>query len=196
MWKKVYQAINSNSISKGKTAMIWAPSVGFGYPYTGGQYSVNKTTDPNFPLLDTNRDGAFDKNDDPYASFYPGDEYVDWVGLSTYYFGPKFPWIDNALPSKDQFVNILTGANGYGGSNFYKTYSEKAGKPFFITEGGAAYHLYFLANKTAILTPGPGELPIKQAYWRQYLTNNQIQRQFPKLKAIGMFEIVKVYTLL
>lgn len=30
LWKRIYSAINGNSISAGKTAMIWAPSIGYG----------------------------------------------------------------------------------------------------------------------------------------------------------------------
>lgn len=194
LWRRLYTAINRNSISAGKTAMIWAPSIGYGYPYPGGQFANNNTADPQFRLLDTNNDGIFDYKDDPYSAYYPGDSFCDWVGLSTYYFGVTFPWIDNVLPPPSQFSDIINGANGYGGSNFYDTYSAKGDKPFFVAESGASFHLNFLANQSAILSPGPGEVSIKQSFWRQYLTNAQLPSQFPKIKAISLFEFVKVHS--
>ena len=32
--------------------------------------------------MDTNGDGVVDNLDDPYLPYYPGDAYVDWVGMS------------------------------------------------------------------------------------------------------------------
>jgi hypothetical protein len=40
--------------------------------------------------LDTNGDGQLTQADDPYAPYYPGDDFVDWIGLSLYYKGPDF----------------------------------------------------------------------------------------------------------
>lgn len=39
--------------------------------------------------LDTQADGVFDTGDSPFSPYYPGDEFVDWVGLSVYYKGPN-----------------------------------------------------------------------------------------------------------
>lgn len=39
--------------------------------------------------LDTSGDGQLSPLDSPFAPYYPGDEYVDWVGLSVYYKGPN-----------------------------------------------------------------------------------------------------------
>lgn len=49
-------------------------------------YSVSPGT-PDFKAMDTNGDGLLTMADDMYTPFYPGDEYVDWVGLSIYNFG-------------------------------------------------------------------------------------------------------------
>ena len=103
LWKKMYQAVQSNSLTRGSVAFLWAPSYGYGYPYPGQPYSVSSSTDSDFSALDTNKDGNFDASDDPYSPYWPGNEFVDWVGLSTYYFGRTYPWINNELPS----VNIL-----------------------------------------------------------------------------------------
>jgi hypothetical protein len=60
-----------------------------------------------------------------------------------------------------------------------------------IAESGVGFHVRFLANQTAELSPGPGELAIKQAFWRQFITNPNIQREYPRLKAICLFEYEK-----
>lgn len=59
---------------------------GFGYPYSDGK-PPNRTETSRFSLMDTNGDGVLDDKDDPYAPYWPGDEYVDWIGLSSAYRG-------------------------------------------------------------------------------------------------------------
>jgi hypothetical protein len=34
--------------------------------------------------MDTNGDGVLDNSDDPFTPYYPGDDMVDWVGISVY----------------------------------------------------------------------------------------------------------------
>jgi hypothetical protein len=68
------------------TAMLWAPNYGAGYPFSGG-ISEAKPGAPGYDLLDTDGNGTLDEHDDPYAPYYPGDEAVDWVGLSLYHWG-------------------------------------------------------------------------------------------------------------
>ena len=62
-------------------AFVWAPMAGDGYPYGQDSNYINK-----FPMLDTNKDGVFNTLDDPYSPYYPGDQYVDWVGFSVGFF--------------------------------------------------------------------------------------------------------------
>ena len=52
----------------------------------GGKYSVANGT-AEWHALDTNDDGWVDMYDDPYTPFYPGDQWVDWVGLNEYHMG-------------------------------------------------------------------------------------------------------------
>ena len=47
-----------------KTAMVWAPNYGGGYPFSGGAYEA-KPGSPDFKLLDTNGDGKLSMEDDP-----------------------------------------------------------------------------------------------------------------------------------
>jgi len=62
-------------------------------------------------------------------------------------------------------------------------YSKQQQKPFMLAEGGAAFHLL-------PTPPGPGELPIKQTWWRQYL-NVTFLTSFPLFKAVCFFEFLK-----
>ncbi|KAI8828922.1 hypothetical protein BC829DRAFT_495189 [Chytridium lagenaria] len=60
------------------TAMVWTPKSGLGYP-------SDRTVpydDESIGLMDTNGNGFVDQYDDAYGPFYPGDEHVDWTGLS------------------------------------------------------------------------------------------------------------------
>lgn len=52
----------------------------------GGKYSLANGT-AEWHALDTNDDGWVDMADDPYTPFYPGDQWVDWVGLNMYHMG-------------------------------------------------------------------------------------------------------------
>lgn len=59
-------------------ALVWAPNLGNGYPY--GETNVANATE--LAALDTNGNGQLDTGDDPFGPYYPGDNYVDWIGLS------------------------------------------------------------------------------------------------------------------
>lgn len=54
--------------------------------HVGGNYSVVNGT-AEWHALDTNDDGWVDMYDDPYTPFYPGDQWVDWVGMNMYHMG-------------------------------------------------------------------------------------------------------------
>jgi hypothetical protein len=114
VWRRIVLAMRSNSLTTGKVAFVWGPNPGFGYPFPNQEFSINVTSGEEFAALDTNGDGQLNDRDDPYSPYYPGDDVVDWVGLSTYYFGRTFPWIRNELPEPTKFADILSGANGNG----------------------------------------------------------------------------------
>ncbi len=165
------------------SAMMWAPNYGGGYPFAGGQYAAKPGT-PDFLALDTDRDGAITMNDDPYGPYYPGDEYVDWVGISLYHWGNQRPWGNNEITEPGKFVAMLTGAyNGSAGDDlgvpdFYQVYGEERRHPVAIVE------------TAAIFTPsraGQSELAVKQAWWRQVFAE-ETHRRFPQLKMINWFE--------
>jgi hypothetical protein len=164
-------------------AMLWAPNYGAGYPFSGGRYEARPDT-PEFTALDTDADGALTERDDPYAPYYPGDDAVDWVGMSLYQWGNAYPWGENELPEADAFVARLTGT--YRGANgdesavpdFYASYVEAHDKPMAITE-------------TAILFdpagPGPAEAELKGAWWRQVFAP-AVRERFPRIGMINWFE--------
>jgi hypothetical protein len=80
---------------------------------------------------------------DPYTPFYPGDEYVDWVGLDFYERGWNLPPRDAKLwgglfihgLTHDSMDNPDTEENE--SVNFYKTFCEEKNKPLLISETGA-----------------------------------------------------------
>ncbi|MDD5199285.1 MAG: glycosyl hydrolase [Terrimicrobiaceae bacterium] len=164
-----------------QTAMVWAPNNGLGYPYKS-YASVP------FPELDTNSDGQFNTLDDPYSPYYPGDAYVDWVGMSVYHWGGN----QNVVPTDQEFTNLLTGYNG-AAPNFYTRYCSDLvhHKPLIVPESSALY-----------LAGAPGadtNLAIKQGWWQQlFNTSGQttsaldISLSFPMLKMIVWFDYKKL----
>lgn len=59
---------------------------------SGGRYETvcdfsQVDMSPECTELDTNGDRVIDMRDDMYSPYYPGDDVVDWVGMSLYHFG-------------------------------------------------------------------------------------------------------------
>ncbi|KAH9254905.1 hypothetical protein BASA84_001698 [Batrachochytrium salamandrivorans] len=69
------------------TAMVWSPVSGLNYPFRDGRYAPTRG-DVRYRLLDTNKDGILSNDDDPFLPYYPGDDAVDWVGISLLYTSP------------------------------------------------------------------------------------------------------------
>ncbi|KAJ3202595.1 hypothetical protein HDU67_000398 [Dinochytrium kinnereticum] len=112
---------------------------------------------------------GLDSFSDPYTAYYPGDEYVDWVGLSIYHYGSWWPWRQNVPPGPGQFSAQMSGnalppeewqnyGTNWGFYDFYGMFSgdgvgsegirrnwtfpnaSRGGKPFILAETGATYH--------------------------------------------------------
>jgi Glycosyl hydrolase family 26 len=179
-FRTVAAAVHENAPG---SAMLWAPNEGSGYPFIDGPYEA-KPASPDFALLDTNGDGKVDQRDDMYAPYYPGDDAVDWVGMSLYHWGDVAPWGKNVAPATGKFAGLLTGT--YRGvtstdpplPNFYRDYVDGHGKPMAVVETAAFY------NTTVA---GDDEQRIKQLWWKQVF-NPQIAQDFPGLKMINWFE--------
>ena len=165
------------------SAMMWAPNYGGGYPFTGGAHAASPGSDA-YQALDTSVDGTVDESDDPYAPYYPGDDAVDWVGMSLYHWGDAHPWGENEVPEENKFVDQLTGSyDGAAGDetavpDFYAEYAQERGKPVGIPETAAFFR------------PGGGgadELTVKRAWWSQ-LVDPALHRDFPQLHMVNWFE--------
>lgn len=138
-----------------KVAMIWAPNSGNGYPFLGGKFE-NKTFT-----------ATLNPQSDPYGVYYPGDDYVDWVGLSVYHYGSAWPWRQNTPPAPGEFEALVTGnqpcpkpwsdwgcrwpfydfygmfsGDGTGSAGQLKLSApvSKGGKPFIVAETASTYH--------------------------------------------------------
>lgn len=178
------QAIHSLAA---RNAMMWAPNYGGGYPFSGGIH-VAEPGSPDFDLLDTNRNGELDRYDNSYSPYYPGDDVVDWVGMSLYHWGNSYPWGDNDIPEHSTFAAKLLGEYvGEDGDhrmvpNFYRIYAEGKNKPLGIAE------------TAALFVPARGndtdERIIKQLWWRQ-IFSLESRRLFPQIKMLNWFDWIK-----
>ncbi|KAI8923818.1 glycoside hydrolase superfamily [Entophlyctis helioformis] len=190
LWRRVFAAMRRDAP---QTGLVWAPSSGNGSTspcrLTNRCMMLRNRSIPclhphdippeEFALLDTNKDGTINAQDDPYSPYYPGDEYVDWVGVSIYHYGPTYPWQDNTIAPLGKFESFLNVGN------FYQTYSVAKNKPLMIAETAAAFHV------NSPTGPGVGELATKQPWWRQYITNATFLDAYPKVKLISLFEFRK-----
>lgn len=164
-------------------AMMWAPNAGQGYPFTGGRYAAKPGTAA-YRALDTNHDGTLGEADDPYAPYWPGADAVDWVGMSDYHWGTKYPWGQNEVPVAGKFVGQLRGSYVDPAHphqhvpDFYRLYAERYDKPLSVTETAALY------------VPGAGgaaELAVKRGWWRQVFAAD-LPSRLPLLANINWFE--------
>jgi hypothetical protein len=164
------------------TAMLWAPNYGGGYPFLGGAFNA-RTGTPAFTALDTNADGELGLTDDPYAPYYPGDDAVDWVGMSLYHWGNAYPWGENEIPEADAFLTQLTGTyRGLDGDHtavpdFYATYAAAHNKPMAITETAALFDPAGAGSEVAI-----------KAAWLEQVFSAETRTAFPALRMINWFE--------
>jgi hypothetical protein len=168
-----------------RSAMLWAPNHGLGYPF--GAPAPNSAS-PDFADLDTNNDGIISQQDDMYEPYYPGNDVVDWVGLTLYHWGN--PWLENAPPSKNMFIRSIVGRYGADIPDFYRRYCASRGrqKPMAIPETAAFYNTE---------RGGRSELEVKQGWWQQvfnsgaYSESADIATYYPQIKCIGWFDQLK-----
>ena len=177
-----------------RTAMLWSPNNGVGYPYGSGSYSAAPGSS-DYAELDTNGDGVLTQGDDMFGPFYPGDSYVDWVGLTIYHWGVSYPWLENEMPIAGEFANMMN-ASGPGvpadySRWFYSRFCEDSvhRKPLAVAETAAFYNTQ---------QPGCNELFIKQAWFRQIYNISgasaegpDVAATFPKMKCVNWFDHYK-----
>ena len=162
---------------------MWAPSYSGGYPFEGGEYAAAAGSAA-AAEMDTDGDGALGQTDHAYSPYYPGDEHVDWVGMSVYHWGNVYPWGENEIPYADKLIQQLTGT--YVGPevdesvvpDFYQEYAVRRGKPVAIAETAAM---------SARGRGGADELAVKRSWWRQVLAPDLLER-LPQVKMVNWFE--------
>ncbi|KAH6563179.1 hypothetical protein BASA50_000044 [Batrachochytrium salamandrivorans] len=182
-WNELFTLLKSAGAVN--TLMVWSPFEGSGYPFHGFKFSTSSVA-PDFKLLDTNKDNVLNSKDDPYSPYWPGNNTVDWVGLSILYRGSNAMLTHNEIPPLSKFQDILTGASVAGQTDFYKAYAQDMSKPMMISETGIAY--YKSKSPTALPLTEPSELDSKSAWWRQATTNTTFLSAFPMIRAIVLEE--------
>lgn len=157
-------------------ALVWSPNMGYS-PIA----NITDENSPDFKLLDTNNDTKITAEDDYYAAYWPGDEYVDWVGLSIYAFGYDSDVLDNIHVEPGYVESIIDNST----QSFYETYAMGKGKPMSISETGAPWAVDVKAAE------GVTELGRKKEFWGQFITNDTFHSTYPLIKLYCQFEFNK-----
>ncbi|MCQ6269548.1 OpgC domain-containing protein [Pseudarthrobacter sp. R1] len=137
----------------GGTVMVWEPYLGTDYPFDRNRNAPAQGSD-GFALLDSNGDGVWNGSDAAYEPYYPGDDAVDWVGLTAFHDDTAGGAAVNTVPRAGELRDMLTAS---GGENFYASYSEGRDKPLLL-------------HTSAFYSPASGgasEADIKAAWWDQ-----------------------------
>ena len=190
--------------------MMFAPNIGPGYPYKGGKYE-QKCDQGSFSdeceELDTNQDGQLTELDQMFSPYYPGDDVVDWVGSSLYWWGNQYPWGENNIPRQNNLYDILMGnakqESGVPVPEFYVTYSQEKNKPMIISETAALYNLCDQNKNTDACKANimndwindEWEFNLKSSWWNQVFSlsgDTSTYEAFPNIRMISWFNIRKV----
>ena len=170
--------------------MVWGPNLGINYPFRGGgrPYPTMETDPINFMALDTNGDGIINYLDDPYGPYYPGDDFVDWIGMSLYWYPDEGTGFNGPVPAtyfRDQLMGFGPTVEQFsplalqdgGLRQFYRRFVQEKNKPMMIPETGAPWFENIVGTAT--------ELQLKQNWWRQIYNS---RGDFQNLKMIVHFE--------
>jgi len=154
-----------------RVEFAFTPNPQFGYPW-GGR---DDWTAEDLALLDTNGDGRVDDADDAFSPYFPGTQYVDWIGMSFFWWG--YPYSTNTVPIAGDFA--------LGWVNFNEWASVHApGVPQMIPETGAFFDPLF---------DGDSEADIKNAWVQQiYDVNMLTTAPSNKIKLICWLNTLKV----
>lgn len=159
----------------------------YGYPQSNPAFPRANDVDPvkraDFERMDTNNDRVISNLDDPYLPYYPGDQYVDWVGISLYNTresgGQTYPSQATSITA------ILDGAGPDSFNNFYDRFSKVARKPFCLSETGAAWQSNL--QGTTVTVGEQTEESIKLDWWNRVMAviGNP---KYPNFKGAVWFE--------
>ncbi|WP_309126588.1 OpgC domain-containing protein [Kocuria sp.] len=144
----------------GDPVMVWSPTVGGDYPFRAA--STVPPSGGDLGALDTDGNGVWNQDDDAYRPYYPGDDVVDWVGLSAYHDDTGDGPVRNTVAAPGAFEAQLGPARATGppaGEDFYAAYAAGRDKPLMV-------------ETSAFYSPGAEGAPereIKSGWWDQVL---------------------------
>ena len=164
---------------------VWSPVYGSGYPYrqeqgTDGDLGLPDEVD--VEPLDTNGDGRLAAGDDPYGPYFPGDDVVDWVGLTLYRFGQDQGIESNVVPTGEYDARLAETwgyADGTTSRPFYDRFAAPGDRPMLV-------------QTSALYNPAVGgatELALKRSWWRQVFGS---ARGYPLIGLISWLEVDRV----
>jgi hypothetical protein len=165
-------------------AMVWSPVYGAGYPFGAAYGDVDPDREGDTTALDTDGNGLLNGTDDPYGPYWPGEDAVDWVGITLYHFGVDRGREDNDLDPttggdtgddeiSEGFQPDVAPRPGDVEARLDETYGygdEGSGRRSFYERFAERHQLPVLLETGALWRPdgdGDPELDIKQSWWRQ-----------------------------
>ncbi|KAH8919848.1 glycoside hydrolase family 26 protein [Atractiella rhizophila] len=183
-WKTMYTTVKA--AAPGVT-IVWSPYASEGYPW--GMVLGNIQSEDTRQILDTDHNNILNSKDDAFKDYYPGDQYVDWNGISYYYNGKQSPYLKNEDPPTGLLAGGVTGTsvitpNGLPltFTNFYQNYC--ANKPCMLSETGAAWHSNLTGSNTGTAT----QSSLQTAWWTDGILNPTFYTTYPKFKMINLAE--------
>ncbi|KAI9331740.1 glycoside hydrolase superfamily [Obelidium mucronatum] len=166
-------------------------------PFWKRAYTILNKISPQVALVwSPNYNGP--DNKEPYDPYWPGPEYVDWVGVSLYWKGSvnDYPWIHNTIAPSNYVSQIIDAQGPEGGPiSFYQQYAAKYGKPVMISESGSGFHVATLDPVSGTATPldaGVGRTKVAMSFWNSFLFNQAFLKRYPLVKMVICFEMYKI----
>lgn len=136
---------------------------------------ISKDTEIMFNMNWSYRTDACGPSDPVDATnYFPGQDYIDSIGLDIYYHGPKCV---NELPKGDEVRQAILACKFYD-------LVKRVGKPFYIAETNRAFKIG-CANASDAM-----EYEMKTRWLRQLL-DPALQREFPLYAGFTLFELRK-----
>lgn len=180
----LHKAVKSKTLS---TFLVWSPNTPMGYPWfdTSNKHSLKKTDIENWEMLDTNKDGEITQADDPYTPYYPGDEYVDWIGYSVYHFGDTSKTDVASIAKEGEVNSLIDFTTNLGTFSIYQMFCVQHQKPMIIFETAATY---FPDSPQQV-----SEIDVKRSWWTQIYSDAFVEK-YPLIKGAIWFDLVKYET--
>lgn len=162
--------------------MVWAPVYGAGYPFGRALDSPDPRQErADRRRLDTDGDGRLGDGDDPYGPYFPGDRWVDWVGLHLYRYGGRSNG-NNAAPRPGEVEARLEDRFRYSVAARRPSFHDRFARPGrpMLVETAALYQPSH--------AQGESERAVKEAWWRQLLAATADR---PAIGAISWLELAR-----